>query len=246
MSKTTSSKFRVTCKCGKKYLVRSDLEGRKVRCRNCNEELELKRRVAKKEPIWCPVCFSKLDRKDPVCKSCNRKNEEYGPAPKIPEKTPGILSLIAASLINLLPQNPVQRSWIIVCSLIVIVISILQIWCSGPVFILLFFCLGVGLAITCICARMTSQFTMGRALIGILTYEAVGLIRLAYGFTHDMHRFGLLVMMMFLGPLILLCVASIGSGGSADWSSNYHSCSSCGSSCGGGCGGGGCGGCGGD
>lgn len=258
MSKTTSAKFKVSCKCGKKYLVRSDLAGRTVKCRNCHEELQLKRRAAKEEPMWCPDCFSRLDRKDPVCSSCKRKNEGYIPAPIKTKETPGILSILAAALINLLPQNPVQRTWVIICALIVFVMSILQIWCSGLIFLLLYFCLGVGLAITCICARVSSQLTLGRVLIGILTYESVGVIRIAYGFSHGMQQFALLILMMLGGPFILLFFAYIGIGRSGYWSDHYHHCSgcgsswgshsghSCGSSCGGDSGGGGCGGCGGD
>ena len=248
MSKTTSNKFRITCKCGKKYLVRADLAGRKARCRNCHEELELKRRVAKKEPMWCPVCFSKLDRKDPVCKSCNRKNEEHVPVPEIPENTPGRLSLLPAAIINRLPRSLFLWIWFLICLMLVIAISSLQTGWDGPAFLTVFFFLGLGMLVLFYIARLKSQLITSLLVIGILAYESIALIRIWYGSTHGMSHFGILAGLMLGGPVLFLFVAYDKAGYSnySSCGSNCSSCGSCGSSCGGGCGGGGCGGCGGD
>ena len=92
--------------------------------------------------------------------------------------------------------------------------------------------------------RFLARDYLGKYLLAVLlTYELIALVRLGYGVSHGMSRFGKLVEMMFGSPIVLALSAFATVGGSSGFSSG--SCSS-GSSCGGGgCGGGGCGGCGG-
>jgi hypothetical protein len=84
------------------------------------------------------------------------------------------------------------------------------------------------------------------AFIG--AWELIGLLRILYGLSYGMTRFGMLQSMLVIGPFILLFLGLTDGkwlenhGG---WSGGSCSGSSCGSSCGGGGCGGGCGGCGG-
>src|SRR5579862_9459788 len=79
---------------------------------------------------------------------------------------------------------------------------------------------------------------------GLAMFLGVGLFRIVDGESHGMHRWGFLVLMMFVGAVLLSVRAESGGDGTS-WGG-----SGCSSSCGGGGGsgggcGGGCGGCGG-
>jgi ankyrin repeat protein len=81
--------------------------------------------------------------------------------------------------------------------------------------------------------------------LALLVFEGVGVIRIFYGATHGMHKFGFLIIGMIIGGIILLrpnIIESSGNSGSDGFFSSSSS-SSCGGGCGGSCGGG-CGGCG--
>lgn len=120
---------------------------------------------------------------------------------------------------------------------------------DGPQFLMVAVLLAaVGMCLTLVAKPM--EWGTGRvAVMSLITFELICLIRIMWGQSHGMHKFGFLVGMMVIVPVIAVvgCFGSIGGVGGSGHHSFFSSCSDCGSSCGGGCGGGcgsGCGGCG--
>ena len=127
-------------------------------------------------------------------------------------------------------------------------ISLFQQALTGPMFLMV----AAGLLVAGVClvfaARMHNWGESRVAGVSFFVFETVCVIRLVYGYSHGMEKFGFLFGMMLIGPLLagMLCFGSPNDDGGGGWF--FSSCSGCGSSCGGGCGsgcGGGCGGCGG-
>lgn len=78
-------------------------------------------------------------------------------------------------------------------------------------------------------------------IVGLLLFEAVGLIRIVVGSSHGMHKWDFLILMMVVGGALFFARFE-NTGGSSGSSSGWQSSCSSSSSGGGGCGGGGCGG----
>ena len=128
------------------------------------------------------------------------------------------------------------------CGVTVVLAGLLQVFLNGPEFLALFAVLGLFGIGTVWFAPKNDWGTTRVFLAVFLAYESIGLIRLGYGLTEGMERFGFLYQMMALGPFGMAWATSAHDLMRID---RYSSWGSCGSDCGGGCGGGGCGGCGG-
>jgi hypothetical protein len=192
----------------------------------------------------CPMCASSLTAEATICPSCGYQPETDTSASDHPD----VVDLDAAWL-KIKTDFPSQVrpwccTWGLVSLAIVMIVSVYQTTLDGPQF-LGFFTIFVWSAVISVFAmRFLARDYLGRyVLAAILTIELIAIVRLGYGVSHGMSRFGILFEMMFGSPIVLALSASATDGGSSGFSSG--SCSS-GSSCGGGgCGGGGCGGCGG-
>ena len=102
--------------------------------------------------------------------------------------------------------------------------------------------------------RWRGHDTMVTTIIGLLSYETLGALRMVIGSLAGMHRWDYLILMMFFGGIIFFVRVQSDNNGEGSWWRRNSSGGGCGSSgssgCGGGgggCGGGGggCGGCGG-
>jgi len=227
------SRIRATCTCGKKYVVRAEVAGKKVRC-NCGEVFsvptteEVQQATTEK---MCPWCDAWITEDQEACEKCETDAAKDA-AMQIESETT--------------QSAPEIRSQIVfmsaICLPVVFGVSLYQFQLKGPEFLDLYFGVGVACFIACLIVRF-AKLSMALVVVLVLSYEAIGAIRYGYGLSQGMQNFGFLTQMMLFGPFAFIAVFGEGSGGSGG--SSWGGGSSCGSSCGGGCGGGGCGGCGG-
>ncbi len=239
MTSATASRIKATCSCGKKYLVKPEFAGKRLKCK-CGEVFTVPAvDESEKTPIdrQCTWCDARIGPEESICESCAREAGERASEAER-EKS--------------MPWWKRRKTWITaaICSITVIVAGIYQTQLNGPEFVEFYFAMGIVCCVAFLVARLTSC-PIAAFVILLLTFEAIGAIRYGFGLTQGMHRFGILGNMMLLGPIGIVAIPfldrfadSSGGGGSSSWGSSSYS--SCGSSCGGGgCGGGGCGGCGG-
>ncbi len=235
MSTTKQARIKAACRCGKKYRVRADLAGKRGRCK-CGLTFVVPdpSEAVEPEPTKkCPWCETRIKQSESYCSTCADEAAWKASEESASESRPWWKELsfqIAAGL----------------CAVTVLVTSVYQTSLSGPEFMSFFLVLGVVLLFAGLGGRAILGST-AIAVLCILTFEAIGGIRILYGTSQGMHKFSNLTSMMFVGGFLSWSVLfrGAGGGGSSSSSSGFFSGSSCGSSCGGGCGGGGCGGCGG-
>jgi uncharacterized membrane protein YgcG len=120
---------------------------------------------------------------------------------------------------------------------------------NGPSFLIFFIIWLIGLRVALTVLRSKGHDYPFTTLACLGLFEGVGVFRIVDGHAHGLHRWGLLVVLMVIGGLLMFLRAEhfnqSGRGDGGSCGSTTSSCSS--SSGGGGCGGGGggCGGCGG-
>ncbi len=237
MSNIKTSKIKIVCPCGKKYLVRANLAGKKSRCRNCGKVLQI-------DPL-------QEDRRDSDAGMMSNDSSVFGENISIDtsrnseshDREKRSAAVIFSQSLAIFSQSLGLRSLVILSGIIILVFSQMQTTWDGPTFLTAYMGIGFCIVLACLIARLTSLLTLSGVIIAILAYESIGANRIVYGMTQGMHKFDSLFSMMIFGPFIFL-IASFADGQSS--TGRNHSCSSC-SSCGGGGGcGGGCGGCGGD
>ena len=239
MSVAELSRTKVACTCGKKYVVKSEFAGRRVRC-SCGEIFEIPSIEEIDEPAEeqrCFMCEAPIGEGKEVCSKCDGEETKEDLTEDDEEKVPTEW------------WNSDQVFYTgVICLLIIIGVSLAQTQIDGWNFLKLYLGLGFACIFGCLFARFQS-LCWSAVFMFVLSYEAIGAIRYLYGTFQGMSNFGLLFRMMLIGPcLCMMCFldySSSGSGGGSSWSSIGSCGSSGGSSCGGGCGGGGCGGCGG-
>ena len=256
MSNVTASRIKAACSCGKKYLIRPDIAGRRVRCR-CGSifAVPLATEPGSPDPtMTCRWCDNAVSENQQVCDGC--KEEKIAAIKSGPVTTAGDAP---SRWWN--QKDVVYTAWI--CGVSVLLISLFQMTLIGPYFLLLYLFVAIGCAIGLIVAK-SEDCSIAVYIMVIASFELIGAIRYSYGLSRGMRQFDMLEMSMLFGPvaivLVFFLITTDGVGARSGWtcssSSHYaHSCSSsscgsscgggCGSSCGGGCGGGGCGGCGG-
>jgi len=232
MSNTTASRIKAACTCGKKYVVRAEVAGKKVRC-NCGEVFSVPttEEVQQATPEkMCPWCDAWITEDQEECEKCETEGAKQA------ERVEQLESKESDS--GFWRSNEVVFASAI-CLPMVFGVSLYQIQLKGPDFLTLYFGVGVACLLGCLVVRY-AKFCVAVAIVFLLSFEAIGAIRYGYGVSQGMRQFDQLFNYMIFGPLAfvgaLFGEGSGGSGGSS-WGG--------GSSCGGGCGGGGCGGCGG-
>ena len=238
MSTLTLSRIKVTCSCGKKYLVRPELAGKRGRCK-CGQVFTVptqKKEISTPKEKICPECGGSLGG-FPICTFCARKTAD---------KT--------AERLKELDKKSVKKSQVISsntskailftsagCVSAVLLSQLTHKHLNGPEFLVLYFCIGFACFLGVYCARYYS-WSVIVALLLIASFEAIGGLRLNHGLSQGMHNFGNLIMMMVLGPAVMFFFSFADFGSSSGASSFGSYSSGCSSGCGGG---GGCGGCGG-
>ena len=235
MSVAELSRTKAACTCGKKYVVKSEFAGRRVRC-SCGKIFEIPSIKEIEEPAQESVCFlckTPIGQDQEVCAKCDNKKtkedlkeEDFNKVPTAWWNTTQVLFTGG------------------ICLTVIVGVSFLQSSLDGRDFLGLYLGIGLTCFLVCLLARLQS-LCWSAVFMLVLSYEAIGAIRYLYGTSQGMSNFGLLSKMMLIGPFFfMMCFldnSSTGSGGGSSWTSHGYS----GSSCGGGCGGGGCGGCGG-
>jgi hypothetical protein len=204
-----------------------------IRCPHCLEEI----RIPKKTPLFQEIS----------CAACGGVFEFRNALPPLSRKRATEELDASASLLPVWETSP--RTTLIPFVITFFIALVLTIWlCSysngldGISFLALYFFLFFALFLVSFLLRLV----LGKALViqfmTIGLFEFIGIYRLYWGYTHDMHNFGVLYSGMFFGGLLLFATQnqtqSYGSGSSSGCSGGCSGCSG-----GGGCGGG-CGGCG--
>lgn len=219
------SRIKATCNCGKKYVVRAEVAGKKVRC-TCGEVFSVPttEEVQQATPEkTCPWCDAWITEDQGVCRKC--ETEAATEALQVESETT--------------QSAPEIRSQIVfmsaICLPVVFGVSLYQFQLKGPEFLQLYLGVGIACFIACLIVRY-AKLSMALVVVLVLSYEAIGAIRYGYGLSQGMQNFGFLTQMMLFGPFAFIAVFGSGSGGSGG--SSWGGGSSCG-------GGGGCGGCGG-
>lgn len=248
MSNTTASRIKAACTCGKKYLIRPGIAGKRVRCK-CGSifEVPLVAEPRTVEPTrTCRWCDAAVSGNQQVCDGCKE------------EKLAAIKSNPVTSAGDAPPTWWNQKDVVYaasICGVSVLLISLFQMSLIGPYFLLLYLFVAIGCAIGLIVAK-SYDCSIAVYIMVIASFEMIGAIRYSYGLSRGMRQFDMLEMSMLFGPVAIIVVFFLittdGFGahsGRTCSSCSYHghncSSSSSSSSCGGGCGGGGCGGCGG-
>lgn len=240
MSAATSSRIRYTCPCGKKYVARAELSGKRAKCKECGEAFTIptpQQAEVETHEKTCPWCGVRIEPNKTFCKACKRKMAERADGETfVSWRGIGKNLLVAA-----------------ICTATVLIASVYQQQLDGPEFISFYTMMAIACCIGLLVARLT-HCSVVTFIVLLVAYEAIGAIRYGYGIQHGMHKFGKLTSMMIIGPFIIVAIPFIdklgnsqgsSSGGGGWFASGCSSCGSgCGSGCGGGCGGGGCGGCG--
>ena len=239
MTAATVSRIKASCSCGKKYMVKPEFTGKRVRCK-CGEAFTVPPvEESEATPIekLCVWCDARIGPEETACESCDREAEQRTSEAERARSLPWW-------------KSRKTRITAAICVITIIVAGIYQTQLNGPEFVKFYFAMGVVCCVAILVARLTSC-PIAAFVALLLAFEAIGAIRYGYGLTQGMHRFGMLGKMMLFGPVGIVAIPfldrfgeSSGGGGSSSWGDSSYS--SCGSSCGGGgCGGGGCGGCGG-
>ena len=248
MSNTIASRIKAACTCGKKYLIRPDVAGKRVRCK-CGSifEVPLAEEPKTVEPTrTCRWCDATVSDNQQVCDGCKE------------EKIAAIKSNPVTSAGDAPPTWWNKKDVVYaasICGISVLLISLFQMSLIGPYFLLLYLFVAIGCAIGLIVAK-SYDCSIAVYIMVIASFEMIGAIRYSYGLSRGMRQFDMLEMSMLFGPVAIIVVFFLittdGFGahsGRTCSSCSYHghncSSSSSSSSCGGGCGGGGCGGCGG-
>ena len=199
-----------------------------IRCPHCLEEIK----VPKKTPLFQEI----------PCAACCRVFEFRNALPALGRKR--ATEELDAS-VSPLPSRETNTHTTLIPFIITLSIAlVLTIWlCSysngldGISFLVLYFFLLLALLLASFLLRLVLGTTLIIQFITIGLFEFIGAYRLYWGYTHDMHNFGVLYISMFFGGLLLLATQAItqryGSGNSSGCSGGCSGCS----------GGGGCGGC---
>ena len=237
MSIATSSRLKASCVCGKKYSIRADLAGKTCKCK-CGKRFKVPARDQSQAAVperMCPDCGVWISKDESACNSCRQKADQR--ASEQLEQT-GYSEPTSADLTT--PWWERTETYVVsaICAITIFGCGLYQTRLNGPEFLSFYFYVGVFCGAGLLLARFTSR-SLVTILLLVVTFEAIGLIRYAYGSSQGMSRFQNLFQMMGFAPFVFLSLMSMGKGsgsGSGGWS---------GGGCGGGCGGGGCGGCGG-
>ena len=218
----TASRVKVACPCGKTYRCRPKAVGQQLRCRACGAS------VTSVDVTSADVTSADVTPVDvtPV---------DVTPVDVTPSDVTAVDTWKLAMLLTFTGGT-------------VLSLGLLQTLLDGMTFLRVYAVFGF------LCVVLASFLprwkfpTFITGLLPLLAFEATGLIRLWYGSSHGMHRFGFLKVLMFIAPaflLLLFAKADVANGHSynSTWGGGGGGGSCGGGSCGGG--GGGCGGCGG-
>ena len=199
--------------------------------------------------ICCPHCLEeiKVPKKTPLfqeisCAACGGVFEFRNALPALGRKRTTEELDVSTSSLPSWETSP--HATLVPFTITLSIALVLTIWlCSysngldGISFLVLYFFLFFALLLASFLLRLVLGKTLIIQFITIGLFEFIGIYRLYWGHTHDMHDFGVLYISMFFGGLFLLAMQNLTRGyGSENGSGG---CSGCG---GGGCGGG-CGGC---
>ncbi len=248
MTRETASSFKIVCECGKKYKIRSSLEGKKARCRNCNEVLrltadEFESQESNEEPNKCTECGGSVSGSRTKCILCGYRTYRMDNTTNEPIEDQR--SEISRSILDISKLNSPSISFLAVAAITIACLVFFQSHLTGVQFLGLYFLFGAACLIGFIAAEANSCPSGVAAIISIGAFELLGVIRLFYGLSRGMHKFGFLLGMMALGGMVIWSFYD-----SLTSETEFNFSGGCGggsgSSCGGGGGGGGgCGGCGG-
>jgi len=186
MSVATSTRIKVTCTCGKKYLVRSDLIGKRGKCK-CGEAFTVPAPTFKATPQKkkCPWCSTQIGINKVSCQPCERRTMR-GSSSKIDfASTNANLAIVAGAM-----------------SLMVLICAIWQAKLNGPEFLVVY---GSFLVICCLGGIAVRVLGCPRQAVAIIAigFVLLGGIRYGYGVTHGMHNFTILALMMVLGTITI-------------------------------------------
>ncbi|MDH4319535.1 MAG: hypothetical protein OEV64_14200 [Desulfobulbaceae bacterium] len=204
-----------------------------IRCPHCLEE----KKVAKDTPLFQEIS----------CAECGKIFEFRNALPAREKDRPDEMKYFSISSIHDTEHSNSSPPGLIIT---LVTSAVLTAWlCSysntlnGTGFLTLYFFLFLAVVFGAFLLRLLMGNGLLIKLLTVGIFEFIGLYRLYWGYTHNMHKFGILYVSMFFGGLLLFAVQSLsrGDGGSSGGSGSGCSggCSGCG-------GGGGCGGCGGD
>jgi hypothetical protein len=199
MSVSGSTRIKVVCACGKKYLVRAELEGKRGKCK-CGNEFTVPKKETK--PVArtkkCPWCSSMIGLNKVSCKDCERR------ALKSSLGKPGLPVLDGKIAITL-----------VTTALLVLVCGIWQSHLNETHFYLLYWSF---LTLCFLGAILTRVIGCTRKVVTVIAlgFIALGAIRYSHGMTQGIQQFhGLRLMMVFgtiaiaLAPFIDLLLGGI-------------------------------------
>ena len=205
--------------------------------------------------VRCPVCLISQSvasdypaNKRIHCGNCGREFQFKNALPVGGDSVSAAVSVAAPS--SVIQAQEVRAphpmiTWILGLILLLIVLKTARPFMAtlkGPEFLVFYVVVLVAIIIAAARARARWEDSLSITLVGLIIYEAIGVLRYIDGSAAGMHKFDIMFLMMGVGGLLMFARAEHFSGNS---SSSGCSSSGCGSSCSGCGGGGGCGGCGG-
>ena len=196
MSTATSSRIKAVCSCGKKYLVRAELSGKRGKCK-CGKRFTVPTQEKAESSVLekeCPSCGARIGPQDIMCKACEREAVVSG------AKSEADVSFELRMGIGT------------VCGLIVLVAVIYQLYLKVLGFEIFFVLLGVLCAISIITMRLlgrSKRFVFEVTIAALISYGVIALSRCVFVFydVSSPESFELLLVLAVLGPLIVCVVA---------------------------------------